>query len=158
MFMICDSRHEDLQLFWLEFQTLTWTKPMLSMFMVLCCTSTMNICFLTPHQWPLRVRFGCFLSSPTCYIFISLKSEIQSSAIIAWSNLSGYHIWHCNNSGRMWVRFWNHNSHISPMRAWYGSSIVRILEKTDRVIMALRCIFHICHCNALCHTVLPSSL
>ena len=39
------------------------------------------------------------------YTFLCFSLEIQSSAIITWSNLSWYYIQQCNNSGRKWIGF-----------------------------------------------------
>ena len=58
------------------------------------------------HQWYLS-RYSastwCQDISRHCaeYIF----SVIQSSAIITRSNLSWYHIGHCNNNDRKWIRY-----------------------------------------------------
>ena len=38
---------------------------------------------------------------------------VQLSAIITWSNLSWYDIWHSDNSSRNWIRFKNYNRHIT---------------------------------------------
>ena len=58
-----------------------------------------------------------------------INTCIQSSAIIMWSNLSRYYIWHCNDTNR----FRTHN------RASYGVLIMRILKKIDRIITAPHC-------------------
>ena len=32
-------------------------------------------------------------------------NKVQSSAVITRSNLSWYYMWHCDNSGRKWIRY-----------------------------------------------------
>ena len=72
----------------------------------------------------------------------SLKFHIQSSAVITPSNLSRYCILHCDNSDRKWIRYQNHNRPW-PSQASYGVSIVRILDKIDRIITAPHCILNL---------------
>ena len=43
--------------------------------------------------------------------FHSEPLDIQSSAVITRSNLSWYYIGHCDNNGRKWIWYWNHNRH-----------------------------------------------
>ena len=82
-----------------------------------------------------------------------------------WSNLSWHHTQNCNDSSRIWTRLgptyhdiihrtamtaaeyepalkFTSTLHTSPWRASYGVSVVRILEKIDRVITAPHCIYH----------------
>ena len=87
----------------------------------------------------------CKISFETARLDLNNKKStaiiIQSSAIITWSNLSPYYIRHSNNSGRKWIISESQQtSHISPSRASYGVSIVRILKKIDRIITAPHCI------------------
>ena len=66
---------------------------------------------------------------------------IQSSAIITRSNITWYCTRHCKTWGRIWIRGWVHKtSHALPYRSSYGMSFVNILQRIDRVIMALHCI------------------
>ena len=72
--------------------------------------------------------------------------KVQWSAVITRSNLSLYYI-------KLWWRQRNVNqisnsqqtSQTSSSRASYGVSIMRILKKIDRVIMALHCIMSSLH-------------
>ena len=51
--------------------------------------------------------------------------QIESSAIITWSNLSGYYMRQCNNRCRKWVRHYNHNRH--PIPRPHGRAMGRLL-------------------------------
>ena len=66
---------------------------------------------------------------------------VQSSSVVTRSNLSRYHIWNCDNSGRKWIRVQNHNRH--PIPGPHGRSMGCKLwgswEKIGRVITALYC-------------------
>ena len=70
-------------------------------------------------------------------------ADNQSSAVVTRSNLSRYYIRHCDDSGRKWIRFQNHNRH--PISRPQGRAmgvycqIVRIWEKIDCVITAPHC-------------------
>ena len=82
------------------------------------------------------------------------------------SNLSRYYIRHCNNNGKKLIILESQQTpHISPSRASYGVSVVKIWEKIDRVVTVQNCIgypwsschgFHINHGHCLGHV--PSML
>ena len=90
--------------------------------------------------------------------------HIQSSAVIARSNWSQYYIQHCDNKRqkRDQISVSQQTPHTSPSRASYGVSIVRILEKNDRVRTAPHCICfqndkrdHISYINWYVHPGVP---
>ena len=69
-----------------------------------------------------------------------IGSEIQSSAVITRSYLLPYYIPHFDKwQKKNEILKPQQTPHISPSRASYGVSIVRIWEKIDRVITATYC-------------------
>ena len=66
--------------------------------------------------------------------------DIWSSAVITRSNLSLYHIPHCDDSNRTWIRLQNHNPIARHGRA-IGCLLWEFLKKNDRVITAPHCIY-----------------
>ena len=108
---------------------------------------------LTYHMW---------LMHP--HIIPQRPIHIQSSAVIALPNLSRYYIRHCNNKRQKGYQISESQQtpHNSPSRASYGVSIVRILEKNDRVRTAPHCICfqndkrdHISYINWYVHPGVP---
>ena len=71
--------------------------------------------------------------------------KVQWSAFIIQCNLSQYYKEHCDNSGNKLNQILESQQtpHISPSRASYRVSIMRILEKIDYVITALHCMSNI---------------
>ena len=66
--------------------------------------------------------------------------NVQLSAVITRSDLSQYYIRHSDNWQKVnQILESQHTPHISPSRASYGVSVVRILEKIDCVMTAPRC-------------------
>ena len=60
---------------------------------------------------------------------------VQSSAIIIRSNFSRYYIRHCDNSGRKWVRYQNHNRH--PIYRPHGQAMGYVLCEFWRKLTVL---------------------
>ena len=67
--------------------------------------------------------------------FSEIWTKIQLSAVITRSNLSRYYIRHCDNSGRKWVRFENHNRH--PIPRPHGRAMGCLLWGFRRKLTAL---------------------
>ena len=66
--------------------------------------------------------------------------DIQLSVVITRSNSSRYYIWHRDDSNKSLTSNSQQTPHTSPSMANYGVSIMRILKKIDRVLMAPHCI------------------
>ena len=82
------------------------------------------------HYWNLYSGAGALL----------LSTMIQSCAIIMFSNITWYCIYHYSDWGRMQHGIWIHKRHPMPHPDRQAMSFVRILEKIDHIISAPHCI------------------
>ena len=98
-----------------------------------------------PNPWD--TDFKCLFQKHT----ICLYTSIQSSAILTQSILSCYYIRRCDNSGRKWLRFSNHNRHpISrPHGRAMGCLLLGFWDKIYRVMMSQHCIMWPLWCSVI---------
>ena len=111
--------------------------PQLQLIFLFCLLNGINHPYLETISITRRRHLHIQISTANSYV--PRHSRVQSSAIITRSNWSRSYIRHCNNSGRKWIRYQNHKSHlISRLHGWaMGCLLWGFVKKIDHVITAL---------------------